>query len=114
MIYFVSGYFRFHAIAIASGSMVPNIYKGDLVIVDRKINIDDIKVGQVLAIKKDNLIIVHRVIKKVELDGEYILYTKGDNNEFADNFTTSPNEVYGKVDIVLPYIGVPTVWFNEL
>ena len=36
MIYFVSGYFEFYAIAIATGSMVPNINKGDFVIINKE------------------------------------------------------------------------------
>ena len=114
MVYFVSGQFRFHAVAIASGSMTPNIYKGDIVIIDRKkIDFDNLKVGQVLAVKKGNLLIVHRLVKKVKIDDEYILYTKGDANEEIDNFKTKENEVYGIVNYAIPYIGLPTVWFNE-
>lgn len=36
LIYFVSGYFRYYAIAIASGSMETLISKGDVVIVDKE------------------------------------------------------------------------------
>lgn len=114
MIYFVSGYFRFHAVAIASGSMVPNIYKGDIVIIDRKkIDFSELKEGQVLAVKKGNILIVHRLINKVKINDEYILYTKGDANDDIDNFTTKEEDVYGVVNYVIPYIGLPTVWFNE-
>ena len=35
MIYFVSGYFKFYAIAIATGSMVPNINKGKVLSADK-------------------------------------------------------------------------------
>ena len=114
MIYFVSGQFRFHAVAIASGSMVPNIYKGDIVIIDKqKVNLEDLKEGQVLAVKHGNILVIHRLYKKVNINDEYILYTKGDANEDVDNFTTKEENLYGVVNYVIPYIGLPTVWFNE-
>ena len=114
MVYFVSGYFRFHAVAVGSGSMSPNIYKGDVVIIDtKKIDFDNLKEGQVIAFRKNGILIVHRLVKKYEIDGEYVLYTKGDANEEIDNFTTSESEVYGVVNYSIPYIGLPTVWFNK-
>ena len=114
MIYFISGQFRFHIVAIASGSMMPKIHKGDIVIIDRKkINFEKLNEGQVLAVRKGNILVIHRLVKKIKIDNEYILYTKGDANEEIDNFTTKQNDVYGIVNYVIPYIGLPTVWFNE-
>ena len=113
LVYFVSGYFRFHAVAVGSGSMTPNIYKGDIVIIDKKFNFDDLKEGQVIAFRKNGILIVHRLVKKYKIDGEYIMYTKGDANEDVDNFFTTEKEVYGIVNYSIPYIGLPTVWFNK-
>lgn len=114
IIYLISGQFRFHAVAIASGSMNPRIHKGDIVIIDKKeIDFDKLKEGQVLAVRKNNILIIHRLVKKVKIDDEYILYTKGDANDEIDNFTTKKNDVYGIVNYAIPYIGLPTVWFNE-
>ena len=51
MVYFSSGYFRYHAIAVGSGSMTPNINKGDVVVI-KKIkdnNYESLKEGQVIA-----------------------------------------------------------------
>ena len=42
--YFVSGFFRYHAVAVATGSMTPNINVGDVVIVDQYIDVNDLKV----------------------------------------------------------------------
>ena len=41
------------------------------------------------------------------------MYTKGDANEDVDNFFTTEKEVYGIVNYSIPYIGLPTVWFNK-
>ena len=114
IIYFVSGQFRFHAVAIASGSMNPRIHKGDIVIIDRKkIDFDNLKEGQVLAVRKGKILVVHRLVKKVKIDNEYVLYTKGDANDEIDNYTTKESDVYGVVNYAIPYIGLPTIWFNE-
>ena len=58
--------------------------------------------------------IVHRVINIVEEDGQYYFYTKGDNNNSEDNFAIYEDMVVGIVNIRLPFIGYPTIWFNEL
>ena len=35
-------------------------------------------------------------------------------NALIDEFITSEDEVIGKVDYVIKYIGFPTLWANEL
>ena len=40
--------------------------------------------------------------------------TKGDANEIADPYITPQEDVIGKVDYVVKYIGFPTVWTKEL
>ncbi len=113
LVYFYSGYFRFYAIAIASGSMEPEIKKGDVVIVDRNYSYVDLEEGQVIAFKKDNIIVVHRIVKKMKLENSYIYYTKGDANDNIDDLIINQSMVIGKVDYKLSYIGYPTVWISE-
>ncbi|MGN1311447.1 MAG: signal peptidase I [Bacilli bacterium] len=114
-VYFTSGYFHYHAVAVASGSMQPNIYKGDVAIVE-KINEDykQLKKGQIIAYEYNNKIIVHRLVKIIEDNGKYYFYTKGDANQKQDNYVINENMVIGVVNHKIPYIGMPTVWFNSL
>ncbi len=113
--YITSGYFHYHAIAVASGSMTPNILKGDVVIVEKLDNkFDDLKIGQVVAYKKDRIIVVHRLYNMVKVDGEYFFYTKGDNNDFVDNYKITEDMMIGVVNVRVPFIGYPTVWLNNL
>ncbi len=112
--YFVSGYFRFYAIAIASGSMLPNIRVGDVVIVDQHKDYKDLKVGDVIAFRHDGLIMSHRIYDIVVVKGDYYFYTKGDANEEKDNYVTHPENIIGKVNVKVPYMGLPTVWLNKL
>lgn len=115
LVYFTSGAFKLWAIAIASGSMTPNINKGDVVIIE-KINkdYDKLEIGQVIAFKNDGLIIVHRLIRVVEVEGKYYFYTKGDANGDEDHIALTPDMIVGKVNYRIPFIGIPTVWLNEL
>ena len=112
--YFVSGYFRFYAIAIATGSMYPNIKVGDVVIVDRNKDYKDLKVGEVIAYKYSKVVIVHRLCDKVVVKDDYYFYTKGDNNEDKDNYIIYPDTIIGNVKLKIPYLGLPTMWLNKL
>ncbi len=115
MVYLTSGYFHYYAIAIASGSMHPQIKKGDVVIIEKvSDNYDTLKVGEVLAFKYNDVIVVHRIINIVNENNKYYFYSKGDANNNADNFVISEDMVIGVVNYKVPYIGLPTVWLNEL
>ena len=50
----------------------------------------------------------------VEIKGDYYFYTKGDNNENKDNYIIYPDTILGDVKVKIPYIGLPTVWLNQL
>lgn len=115
IVYFTCGYFKYYALAIATGSMEPNIKKGDVVIVEKVDKIyNDIKVGDVIAFKHNNIVIVHRVIKKINSKYGYYFYTKGDANSNADDYKISEEMIVGIVNIKIPFIGYPTVLLSEL
>lgn len=111
VVYFVSGYFRYYAIAVASGSMEDVISKGDVVIVDTKY--DDIDMGDIIAYRYDNKIVVHRVFKKLESGNAIFIYTKGDANRDYDKYKISKDMIVGVVRFKVPFIGYPTVLLNE-
>ena len=74
-------------------SMIPNIYPGD------KIYIEPVRrnyaIGDILVIKTENKLIVHRLISFKGKDNE-ILLLKGDNNSFYDPPVSQQN-VIGRV-----------------
>ncbi len=111
-----SGLFRYQALTIGSSSMDPNIKKGDVVIVKKlkKSEIKQIKKGQVLVHSHDDKIIVHRVVKILNINGKKNFITKGDNNNTKDSWVIKESEVIGTVSIKIRYIGMPTVALNEL
>lgn len=114
IIYFTSGYFEYYAIAVASGSMSPAIYKGDIVIVEKNNDYKNLQVGQILTYKYENIVVVHRIVDIIEDKGEYFFYTKGDANNSKDNYVIKEDMIIGIVNYRIPYIGLPTVWLNNL
>lgn len=111
LVYGVSGYFRYYAIAVASGSMEPNISKGDVVVVDKGFN--NLAIGDILAYKYNGKIVVHRIYKIIEADDEYFIYTKGDANNSYDKYKITKDMFIGIVKFKIPLIGYPTVLLNE-
>lgn len=111
-----SGYFKYQALSIGSGSMSPKIEKGDVVIVKKvaKNKLYTIKKGDVLVYNHDNRIIVHRVVKIIKVKGKINFMTKGDNNNANDSWVIKENEIIGITEFRIKWIGMPTVALNEL
>ena len=118
IIYFVSGYFRYYALAIASGSMHPIFDRGSVVITervnDKYDNYDKLKEGEIIAFKAEKNVVVHRLIRIVNVGDEVYYYTKGDANKEEDNYLIKKENIIGIVRFKIPYIGYPTVWFSEI
>lgn len=115
IVYLTSGYFRFKAVAIASGSMTPMIHKGDVVIIDKNFgSYDNLIEGQIIAYNYENTLIVHRLVAKIKFDDKYYFYTKGDANRDRDNYEITEDMIVGTVNLKIPYLGIPTVFVNEL
>ena len=109
--YFVSGYFRYYAIAVASGSMEDVIYKGDVVIVDQKYK--DFTSTDIIAYKYNDKVVVHRIYKIIDINDSYYIYTKGDANKEYDKYKITKDMIIGVVKFKIPFIGYPTVLLNE-
>lgn len=107
-----SGVFKYQLIAIASDSMNPIYYRGDAVIYE-KVNVGEIKEGDILVFTKNSSLITHRVIKVIDDNDNLKFQTKGDNNENVDFDYTDENQVLGIVKYIVKYVGLPTIWFNE-
>ena len=105
-------------LAVVEGnSMEPLLQTGDVVIVVKSSKID---VGDVIVYRKyDGVLIIHRVIKFINLNGRTFIVTKGDNNLFADP-PISKYQVIGKVltinDMIvkIPSIGLISLWIKSI
>ncbi len=96
-------------LAVASGSMVPTLNVGDLIIVQGGFNVSDINAdyltGDIIVFHKPSNpdeLIVHRAVDVTD-DG---LVTKGDHNPTVDNhWKVTDDELVGKVVGSIPYLG---------
>lgn len=115
LIYFISGLFRMQALVIASGSMTPSINIGDVIIVNKGTDSDKkiIEEGKVIAYRRKNDIICHRIVKILHSGDEVLYETKGDSNLDSDQLLVNSEDVIGVVTHKIKYIGYPTVVLNR-
>jgi len=89
--------FGFKFYTVMTGSMEPKYNIGDLII-DKKINQEDIHIGDVItySIGGKNTV-THRIIEIVKDNGEILYRTKGDNNNSADSELVKYSQIQGEV-----------------
>ena len=106
-------------VVVVSGSMEPNLYKGDLLFLKGK-DADNIKNGSIEGKEGDIIVfdaggiqgwsnapsdpIVHRVIS-IKYDNGWFFLTKGDANSFHDAAWVPETRILGVVVGRIPYIG---------
>ena len=113
LVLLVSGVFHKRLIAIASDSMDPIYNRGDAVLIEY-MKPQELKKGDILVFRHENIIVTHRIVDIKVKEGTYYFTTKGDANNAPDGFISTNENVIGKVDYVVKYIGYPTVLINEL
>ncbi|UCG35955.1 MAG: signal peptidase I [Candidatus Bathyarchaeota archaeon] len=100
-------------LAVASGSMVPTLNKGDLIVVQGGMTIDDIvaepyPTGDIIVFHKPydpEDLIVHRAVDKQDEGENTYLVTKGDDNNGNDPWRIHDDDLVGKVVWSIPYLG---------
>ena len=109
-----------HLNVVVSGSMEPAFYRGDIVAVEKadflgihEFNPEDVKVGDIVvydAVWFDQPVI-HRIINITEINGTTMYVIKGDNNDRADPYYVTADQITERVvnigdsPLVIPYIG---------
>ena len=109
----ISCQFRYGALVIATESMTGEINKGDVIVYERYEQ-QALREGQVIVFAKDNVKIVHRVVRIENINGETRYYTKGDANPDEDYGYRLSSDIVGLTDVKVAYIGFPTLWIREL
>ncbi|MFQ5975053.1 MAG: signal peptidase I [Candidatus Hydrothermarchaeales archaeon] len=102
--------------AVVSNSMVPEFYKGDLVVV-KGVDPAKLQIGDIIVYQNPyrNIPIVHRIVD-IEYHGEYLYFaTKGDHNlrtdqEFGIAPPVTEDLIKGKVVVIIPKLG----WFRVI
>ena len=108
----VSREFKYSMIGVGSESMTGTIYKGDAIIYERYKG-QPLNEGDIIVFRIDNVLIVHRINKRIFVDEEYGYITKGDFNASADNWVVESNMIVGVYKQKIRYIAWPSVWINE-
>lgn len=110
----ISGFFPHFMMGIGSESMSPKINKGDAVIIEKYNGKKELKKGQIIAYKRDEKIIVHRIKDITKQKGKTVYVTKGDTNKSVDSKVVTKKDIQGVVIVRIPLIAYPTVWLSEL
>ena len=118
-----------HLNVVVSGSMEPAFYRGDIVLVQKanflgidEFNPADVQVGDVVVYDAAwyDQPVIHRVINITDINGTTMYVIKGDNNDRADPYYVSPNQIQSKVVtigdnlVVIPKIGYLSLWLRGL
>lgn len=112
-IWFALGVFPIKPIAIATGSMTPNINIGDIAII-QKCTPNDIEVGDVIEYKMPDFTVVHRVMEVKQENGRFYFKTKGDNNDQPDKNLVDEDQLIGKCLFRVRYLGYPAIWLTKV
>jgi len=90
------------AFIIVSGSMIPTIEIGDVVIIQ---DANKASVGEIIAFRRDSTVIVHRVIKEMNVNRKIMYQTQGDNNNMADLELVDMQNIEGVYTGKIPWVG---------
>lgn len=112
-------------LAVASGSMEPVLYKGDLILVQGVHNAckihaalkDADQPGDVIVFRDPRgELIVHRAVEKnVDIEGSCSFRTQGDNNPGPDGWTVRESDIVGKyTGAKAPLLGHVALFFEPL
>lgn len=90
---------------IVSGSMLPELNIGDIVIV-KTVEESELKVGDIISFRQGQSVITHRISEIIEEDENKEYKTKGDNNNTEDLQTINYKTIEGKEIKRIPRIGM--------
>ncbi len=96
------------AYVVSSGSMIPTLNVGDIIVVKDKGSFQTLQVGDIIVFHNptgDGRIIVHRIYSMSTDQYGVAIYTKGDNNPAPDAWVVRESHYIGKVIFTLPYLG---------
>ena len=83
--------------------MEPKIHIGDMVII--KVTNEPYKAGDIIAFREGNIVVVHRIIQVMEVDGKTKYQTKGDNNNAPDKGLVDIDHIEGLYKFKVPKVG---------
>ncbi|NTV54904.1 MAG: signal peptidase I [Candidatus Moranbacteria bacterium] len=90
--------------SVLSGSMEPTIHTGSAIF---DLPSGSYEVGDIVtrATATSGVTVTHRIIEKIEQDGQTVFRTKGDANNVADQEAIPVSSIVGKVAFSVPWFG---------
>jgi signal peptidase len=104
IMWFCLGVFSYSPRVVLSGSMMPSIKIGDVVIV-HKVSGTAAEIGDIVMFPLGSMKVTHRIVAVEEKEGERFFATKGDANSDPDSDLLPEKNVQGEVVMVIPKIG---------
>ncbi len=95
---------------IVSGSMEPTISLGDIAIVKKIRNVSQVGLGDIIAFKFGDEVVMHRIVAIEQESNIPVFVTKGDANRDIDPWVVEPDKIIGKVVYVIPKLGIPLIY----
>jgi signal peptidase I len=114
---------EYPVLAVASGSMKPVLYEGDLIFVEGVQNFSDIHAapkdadspGDILVYQGSTDLIVHRAIDKRVVDGSIVFIIHGDANPDGANEQVAEDRIVGRyLGFKVPWLGNIALFFESL
>lgn len=88
----------YSSVTVLSGSMEPAFSAGDQLIIRREARYEP---GDMISFWNDGILITHRLMEQTDEGG----ITKGDNNNTPDEAPMRPEQIAGRVVLILPGVG---------
>lgn len=100
----------FQTFLVRSGSMSPTIKTGDFIVVKPNSNY---RIGDIITFNNsENQKITHRIVNIKSENNIQKIFTKGDANKVVDDGYIFSNQIIGKVNYQIPYLG-KLVFFSK-
>ena len=103
---------------VSSGSMIPVLNVGDILIVKDGNTFNSLKVGDIIVFNRPqggDRVIVHRIIEISDRVGEKVIVTKGDANDGiipGTDFPIREKDYIGSVAYTVPKVGLVLKYLN--
>lgn len=112
IIWFAVGVFPIFPSVVATGSMEPLIKPGDVILVEKIVDmegIEGLEEDDIIMYRRNGVFISHRILEIIEGNEGLSFRTKGDNNTREDSELVRSEDIRGIIKARVPKVGWPTL-----
>lgn len=100
----------YQSMAVLSGSMEPEIKVGDIVYA-KEMETDELKTGDIITYRLSGTTLVTHRIVEIDTENKWMI-TKGDANDVVDTSPVLYEQIVGRVDFHLPFLGYVSMYIK--